>query len=141
MATVRMPDGREFEVPDGDVMTLDYYRGEGAVVLVADQAAAAAYPQVFDGDKYVEASPEHGEVESFVAASTVAEVLDRVAAEPEIAGQVLAAEQSRGGDARVTLLEALQGQVEQEHPGFGEPMHGVEAPADGTPVEISSDDS
>lgn len=27
-----------------------------------------------------------------------------------------------------------------EHPGYGEPLTGVEAPADGTAVEISSDD-
>lgn len=29
--------------------------------------------------------------------------------------------------------------VLQEHPGTGEEMHGIEAPADGTPVEIGND--
>lgn len=123
MARVRMVDGRVFDVPDSDATMLDYYRGEGAeVVLDHDLAAAVA------------------ELAAWVEASTVPEVLDRVAAEPEIAGQVLEVEQSRGDDARVTLLDLALQALEQTHPGFGEPMHGVEAPADGTPVEISSDD-
>jgi hypothetical protein len=92
MATVTMPDGRVFDVPDSDATLLAYYRGEGAEVVLDHERAA-----------------REAELAAWVESSTVPEVLDRVAAEPEIAGQVLEVEQSRGDGPRVTLLEGLHG--------------------------------
>lgn len=97
MATVTYPDGRTLEVDDSDSTLLDYYRGEGATVVLAS-AAAMAFPATFDGEKYV----------------------------GQQVNQLPDGEYAQGDG------------VEHEHPGTGEPSVGIEAPADGTPVEISN---
>lgn len=85
-----MPDGRVFPVADNDATLLDYYRGEGAEVVLDHERAVAA-----------------AELAAFVTSSTVPEVLDRVAEDPELAEAAYAAEEARGDDARVTLLDKL----------------------------------
>lgn len=54
MAHVRMLDGREFEIPDEDDAACAYYIGEGATVT---KTLAVVFPEVFDGEKYVDAAP------------------------------------------------------------------------------------
>jgi hypothetical protein len=115
VARVSLPDGRELDVPDSDVLLLDYYRGEGASVEVAVPAQAAAFPKVFDGEKYVEASPEAAADESQVVTSADVEQLPA------------------GESAEVDAAEL------QTSEGYGEPLEGVEAPADGTVTEISNE--
>lgn len=58
MAHVKLLDGREFDVPDGDP-ALDYYRGEGATVTGQTVDVSGSVPVVFDGEQFVDASGEH----------------------------------------------------------------------------------
>lgn len=114
---------------------LDYYLGEAGTVggYTID---GSEYPRKIAASDFDPAEHTVEEVQAHLALSM-----------PGERARVIAAEQA--GQARVTLLrdyeiepadEPVDLSAEQVHPGFGVPMVGVEAPADGTEVEISTED-
>lgn len=112
MATVTIPTGEK--ITESDPTVLDYYRGEGYVV-VDDAVDVPDFPRVFDGEKYVGEElvelPVINDGDEFVAGApddgTHGEVLDA-----DVSGQVgvgidAASELTDAGEAAQTATEAL----------------------------------
>lgn len=132
-------------------LTGETFEASGALLAYYQGEAATVGGYTIDGLNYpAKLDVPADEAEAFDPADhNVADVQTYLAnATPAEQDRVIAAE--RAGKARVSLVgdkieqlpdgevdESLN--VEHEHPGYGEPMHGVEAPADGSPAEISNE--
>jgi hypothetical protein len=105
MAHITLPDGRELDEPDTNTTILDYYRSEGARIVLDEEPVR--FPIVFEGGKRVEAPapPEvAGPGEFDPGKYTVSDVHQYLATLSDADRErVFALE--RDGKARPTILE------------------------------------